>query len=203
MAHLSASYHLIKGNYFIHRLMIGVLALGLLGAGVGYYQKRSHYRFTTVTEGEVYQSGAMPKEALRDKVIQYGIRAVIDLRRPRNNVDEEHAVLTQLGVKHFNLPSQQIPKDEVVKKFLEIMDHPEYRPVLIHCEHGIGRAVLFTAIYRMEYEGWSNEQARRAAYLQSTFGSSFKPNEEKAKFIHEYVPRWRLQKKSSSSTDSP
>ena len=182
---------LIKGNYLVSRLMIVVLLIGALGAGAGYYKRVSTYRFTTITEGQVYQSGAMPLEALKEKVKHYGIRAVIDFRSPRGNVDEENAFLTQLDVKHFNLPSGQIPENEVVESFLEIMDHPEYRPILLHCKHGIGRAVLFSAIYRMEYESWINEHARRKAYWQSTLSSSFKPNEEKGIFIRDYLPRQR------------
>ena len=184
------------------RLMIGVLFVGALGAGVGYYQKRSSYRFTTITEGQVYQSGAMPPEVLKNKVQQYGIQTVIDFRRPDGKVDAERAALSQLGIKHFNLYSGQIPEDEVVDIFLEIMDHHEYRPILIHCKHGIGRAVLFTAIYRMEYEGWSNELARRKAYWQSTLGSSFRLNEKKGKFICDYIPRRLLTTQLSSRATS-
>ena len=195
--------HLIKENYLMSHLMIGVLLIGALGAGAGYYQKRSSYRFTTITKGQVYQSGAMPPEVLKDKIQQYGIQTVIDFRRPGDKVNAEHAALTQLGVKYFNLSSGQIPEDEVVDAFLEIMDHHEYQPVLIHCKHGIGRAVLFSAIYRIEYEGWSNELARRKAYWQSTLGSSFKPNEEKGIFIRDYIPRRLLLTQLSSNVAYP
>ena len=202
MVNMSAMQQLIKGNYLVSQLMIGVLLIGALGAGAGYYQKRSSYRFTTITEGQVYQSGAMPPEVLKNKVQQYGIQTVIDFRRPGDKVDAERAALTQLGIKHFNLYSGQIPKDKVVDAFLEIMDHHEYRPVLIHCKHGIGRAVLFSAIYRMEYEGWLNELARRKAYWQSNLGSSFKLNEKKGEFIRDYIPRGLLTTQLSSSATS-
>ena len=198
MANMSATQQLIQGNYFTSRLLVGVLLVGVLGVGTGYYKRVSTYRFTTITEGQVYQSGAMPPEILRDKVGQHGIRTVVDLRRPRDNVDEEHAVLTQLGVKHFSLPSSQVPEDEVVDAFLEIMDNREYRPVLIHCKHGIGRAVLFAAIYRMEYEGWSNEHARSVAYWQSAFGS-FNPSSGKGAFILNYMPRHLVTKLNFST----
>jgi len=202
MVNMSALQQLIKGNYLVSRLMIGVLIIGALGAGAGYYQRLSSYRFTTITEGQVYQSAAMPPEALNNKVRQYGIKTVIDFRRPSDKVDVEHSVLTQLGIRHFNLSSGQIPEDEVADEFLKIMDNREYRPVLIHCKHGIGRAVLFSAIYRMEYEGWSNENARRKAYWQSGFGG-FKSTEKKGKFIRDYIPRRLLTTQLSYNAAYP
>ena len=172
-------------------LLIGVLLLGILFAGAGYgYWAILNYHFSTVTEGQVYRSGAIPPEKLLSIVRRYGIRAVIDLRDPGEEVNEERAALAELGVKHLHLPSEQIPKDETIDAFLEIMDHPEYQPVLIHCEHGEGRAVLFAAIYRMEYEGWSNERARRASRLLPWFGS-FSSKGSKGIFILNYVRRRR------------
>ena len=176
----------------MNRLMIGILLLGVLGFGARYgHRSVVSHRFATVTDGQVYQSGAMPPEALKNKVLGHEIRAVIDLRRPGNEVDAERAVLRKLGVKHFHLPSEQVPDNEVVDAFLKIMDHREYRPVLIHCNHGRGRAVLFAAVYRMEYEGWSNERAQHVAYLQSGLGN-FESDSRKGTFILNYVPRRRL-----------
>ncbi len=174
-------------------LLVGIL---IVGADYGHWAVLN-YHFSTVTEGQVYRSGAMPPEKLQSIVRRYGIRAVIDLRDPGEEVNEERAALTQLGVKHLHLPSEQIPKDETIDAFLEIMDHPEYRPVLIHCKHGEGRAVLFAAIYRMEYEGWSNERARRASRLLPWFGS-FSSTRRKGIFILNYVRRRRASKPASN-----
>ncbi|MFQ5842068.1 MAG: tyrosine-protein phosphatase [Thermodesulfobacteriota bacterium] len=171
--------------------LIGVLLLGILSVVASYrYWAVLRYHFSTVTEGQVYRSGAMPPEMLQTIVRRYGIRAVVDLRDPGEEVDAEHAALARVGVKHLHVPSDQVPGDETVRAFLEIMDHREYRPVLIHCKHGTGRAVLFAAIYRMEYEGWSNERARRASRLLPFFGS-FSSKRRKGLFIHDYVPRLR------------
>ncbi len=170
-------------------LLIGVLLVGVLGAGAVYgYWVLFDYRFSTVTEGQVYRSGAMPPEKLLVKVRRYGIRAVIDLRRPGAEVDAERVALAQVGVKHFHVPSDQVPNDETIDAFLEILGDCEYRPVLIHCKHGEGRAVLFAAIYRMEYEAWSNERARRASRLLSSI-SSFSSKSRKGVFIHDYGRR--------------
>lgn len=179
-------------------LLIGALVLGILIAAAHYgYWAVLHYHFSAVTEGQVYRSGAMPPEMLQSIVRRYGIRAVIDLRDPGEEVNAEHAALARMGVKHLHLPSEQIPKDETIDAFLEIMDHPEYRPVLIHCKHGEGRAVLFAAIYGMEYKGWSNEHARRASRLLPWFGS-FSSTRRKGIFILNYVRRRRASKPASN-----
>jgi protein tyrosine/serine phosphatase len=190
-----------KGTKRSHAWRFALLSIVVLlfaavcgGAVYGYWTVFEH-RFSTVSEGQVYRSGGMPPEQLVNKVRQYGIRAVIDLRRDSSEMEEmskERSILARLGVRHFHLPSQQIPTDETVDRFLEIMGHPEYRPVLIHCTHGEGRAVLFAAIYGMEFEGWSNERARSASRFLS-FRGSFSPKSKKGIFIRNYIPRWRRE----------
>ncbi len=173
-------------------LLTGVLGIGLLVAAAAYgYWVFVEHRFLTVSEGQVYRSGAIPLETLQKKIKRYGIRTVIDFRKSREKVDAEHKALTQMGVKHFSVPSEQVPAAETVKAFLEIMDNRENRPVLIHCHHGKGRAVLFAGIYRIEYEGWSNEDARRASRL-ILFKSGFSSSSRKGMFLLNYIPRSRL-----------
>ena len=169
-------------------LLTGALLIAVLifAAGYSYWSVFDH-RFLAVTDGKVYRSGAMPIEALENKVREYGIKAVIDLRTPGDAVDAEHTAMEQLGVNHFSLPAEQAPAETTVKSFLQIMKNHEHYPVLIHCEHGEGRAVLFSAIYRIEFENWSNERARRASRL-ILYKSSFSLDRRKGIFLHNYVP---------------
>jgi protein tyrosine phosphatase len=37
------------------------------------------------------------------------------------------------------------------------MDNSDNYPVLIHCYHGTGRAEMYSALYRIEYEKFTNE----------------------------------------------
>jgi protein tyrosine/serine phosphatase len=171
----------------ISALVVGVL---IAAAGYGYWVYVDH-RFWTVTDSQVYRSGAMPVETLQNKIKRYGIQTVIDFRKTHDEVDTEHRALTQMGVKHFSVPTGQVPTGKTVKAFLEIMDDRKNRPVLIHCQHGTGRVVLFSAIYRIEYEGWSNEDARRASRLM-LYKSGFSLDSRKGKFLRHYVPRSRL-----------
>jgi protein tyrosine phosphatase (PTP) superfamily phosphohydrolase (DUF442 family) len=145
------------------------------------------HRFAAVTPGQIYRSGAMPPEQLLEKVEENGIRAVIDLRTHGEDEAERDALAT-LGVKYFNLPSSQAPSSAVVDAFLEFAAQSENRPLLVHCQHGVGRAVLFSALYRIEFEGWPNELARSSAYWGSGLGN-FRPDSKKGRFLLDHLRR--------------
>ncbi|MGH8642279.1 MAG: dual specificity protein phosphatase family protein [Burkholderiales bacterium] len=160
---------------------------GLLG-GLWWSQGKGGVR--TITQGRVYQSGVLSAEDLRRVVRQQGIRSVIDLRQPLEEVQPEIAVLSALGVKHIHIPSAQVTEDAAVKRFVEVMSDPATYPVLIHCQHGIGRSVLFSAIYRVEFEGWDREQARQASLRpirRIVPGGTFAVNGPKGSYLLGYM----------------
>jgi protein tyrosine phosphatase (PTP) superfamily phosphohydrolase (DUF442 family) len=151
-------------------------------------------RVRTITEGRVYQSGALEEGDLRETVQRLGIRTVIDLRQPWEGVGTEGTQLSALGIEHIHIPSGQLPEDATVNRFLEVMSDPATYPVLIHCHHGIGRSVLFSAIYRIEFEGWDGEQARKASRLllhlrRFVPGGSFAIGGPKGAYLLRYAAR--------------
>jgi hypothetical protein len=81
-----------------------------------------------------------------------------------------------------------VPKGGTVEAYLELMDDPAVYPVLVHCKHGAGRSVLFSALYRIEYEGWSPAEALDATTPVRRFGG-FADDEKKGRFLKSYVPR--------------
>ena len=72
-----------------------------------------------------------------------------------------------------------------VENIFSYWNDPENLPVLIHCYHGQGRAVLFSALYRIEFEGWDPDRARRATRLVLE-GSSFDDNAGKGRYLIDY-----------------
>jgi len=89
-----------------------------------------------------------------------------------------------------------VPAEVNVRKFLEIMDDPNNYPVLIHCFAGSHRTGAYCAIYRMEYEHWSNEDAmdemRAAGYL------SIYDDWDILGYLERYRPRWKARADGTS-----
>ncbi|MFZ5766876.1 MAG: fused DSP-PTPase phosphatase/NAD kinase-like protein [Thermodesulfobacteriota bacterium] len=171
-------------------LVIILLICLTIALSWGYWATSGH-RFTTITPDRVYQSAVIPAEDLPATVRDKKLKAVIDLRTNESTdfpPQEEGRLLEKLGVRYYHLPSKQVPEEETVAAFLKIAADPDNYPMLIHCHHGEGRSVLFAAIYRIEFEGWNNEKARKATRLLH-FRGTFGPDGEKGAFLRAYAPR--------------
>lgn len=179
----------VVGDLFDSVLFGLLVPFAVLGpAAARWYWSKVTCRFFTVAEGRLYRSGAMRSDRLVRKVRKHGIRAVIDLRSARPDVEREKAALAEIGVKHFHLPSKQLPRPETVDAVLALLDRPENQPALIHCNHGVRRAAQFEAIYRIEYQSWPNERALSLLRRRSAF-MSFRSGSRGTRFLRQYVPR--------------
>ncbi|SDX10936.1 dual specificity protein phosphatase family protein [Aequorivita viscosa] len=181
-------------------LLIAFAAIVLIAVGKYVYDTNINHNFKPVTEGKVYKSGVIPPDELPGYIEEYNIKSVIDLRFPGtddlvNNPEIPEELLAEKrvieglpGVNYYNIGSEQIPEDETVDRFLEVMDDSLNYPVLIHCHHGEGRAVLFSAIYRMEYEDMDNEEARKNSRFIVKFGN-FDNGTKKGEYVKSYERR--------------
>ncbi|WP_395060737.1 dual specificity protein phosphatase family protein [Flavobacterium sp.] len=164
------------------------------------YDMNINHNFETITEGKVYKSGVIPPDEIESYVKKYNIKSIVDLRFPGtadlvNNPEipteltaEKDAVAKIKGVNYFNNGSDQVPTQENVNSFLKIMDNKANYPVLIHCYHGVGRAEMYSAIYRMEYENFTNEEARKNVRALIKF-SSFDDGKPKGEYLMHYKSR--------------
>ena len=107
---------------------------------------------------------------------------------PKELVAEKAAAAKIEGLNYFNIGSDQVPKPHNLEAFFKVMDNPANYPVLIHCFHGVGRAEMYSAIYRIEYENWDRDEARTETRLLTKF-SSFDLGKPKGDFLHNYVSR--------------
>lgn len=181
-----------------------VLVIAILGATGKYvYDRHINHNFMTISEGKVYKSGVIPPDEIKDYVEKYHIKSIVDLRFPgtadlENNPEipaeltaEKEAVAKIPGVTYFNNGSDQVPQQKNLDLFFKIMDNKANYPVLIHCYHGIGRAQMYSALYRIEYEGWSNEDARSETAFPVMF-SSFADGTPKGDYLMHYKSRKQL-----------
>jgi protein tyrosine/serine phosphatase len=177
-----------------------VFMLLLIGGGKYVYDMHINHNFETITEGKVYKSGVIPPDEIADYVKKYNIKSIVDLRFPGTGDDvnnpeipaeltaEKEAVAKISGVNYFNNGSDQVPKQHNLVAFFKIMDNPDNYPVLIHCYHGVGRAEMYSAIYRIEYENMDRDKARTSTRFLTKW-SSFDLGKPKGDFLHNYKRR--------------
>jgi protein tyrosine/serine phosphatase len=181
---------------------IGILILLVVLAGVGkyVYDMNINHNFETITEGKVYKSGVIPPDEIEEYVKKYNIKSIVDLRMPGTNdlvlnpekpgelQQEREAVAKIKGVNYFSNPSDQVPTQDKVDSFLKVMDNPANYPVLIHCYHGTGRAEMYSALYRIEYENMNRDEARNNTRFLTKW-SSFDLGKPKGDYLHNYESR--------------
>ena len=200
----------VSRRKFPRWLLITLMAIfipGLLITGGMLYWKYVLHYFATVTPHVMYKSSAMDANQLADVVASNQIKTVIDLRSLDHEIDpnfctpeqlhDAKAALDKVGANFINLPTGQIPTQQTVDSFLAIMAKPENLPVMIHCHHGVGRTELFVALYRIEFEGYSNDDARRGARLVPAY-SSFAVTKPKGAWLMAYQPQHRPLKNEST-----
>ena len=188
-----------------NKKIIGFLILVIVFIFVGkyVYDMNINHNFETITEGKVYKSGVIPPDELESYVKKYQIKSIVDLRFPGtmdlvNNPEipaelsaEKEAIAKIKGVNYFNNGSDQVPKQENLDRFFKIMDNKANYPILIHCYHGIGRAEMYSALYRIEYENFSNEEARKGVRTLIKW-SSFDDGTPKGEYLKAYKSRKEL-----------
>jgi predicted protein tyrosine phosphatase len=180
-----------------------ILAIVFVLVGKYVYDMNINHNFETITEGKVYKSGVIPPDEIADYVKKYNIKSIVDLRFPGtndlvNNPEipaelnaEKDAIAKIKGVNYFNNGSDQVPNQHNLDTFFKIMDNKDNYPVLIHCYHGVGRAEMYSAIYRIEYENFTNEAARMGTRSLVKF-SSFDEGKPKGEYLKAYKSRKEL-----------
>ena len=194
------------------RILAIVLPLSLLVVGLWYaWYNNYNFRFEEISQDKVYKSALIAPDRLEEFLIANNIKTVIDLLDPgvqdrlnpaqQEDINREDAAINAINkkhgthIRHVNIPSGQVPTKKTLTEFFEVLDNNSSYPVLIHCYHGMGRAVIYSALYRIEYENWSNEDARMKARLlplmvdSPLHHSSFAKGREKGDFLIGYVPR--------------
>lgn len=155
-------------------------AVGILGLGAAAAVPLLHAsgwidcprNFHVVEEGVLYRSGQLTPAAFGAALDKYHIRTVVTLRSVRDLSKPypdnwEYRVCEARGLRHVRIVPRRwdrdstgkIPAADVVSEFLAVMDDPASRPVLVHCFAGSHRTGAMCAIFRMEYQGWTPDEA--------------------------------------------
>ena len=182
------------------KIIIAVIIIAAIFGGKYYYDMNLNHNFETITEGKVYKSGVIPPEELPEYIKKHNIKSVVDLRFPGtadeiNNPEipeeltaEKEVIAKMKGINYFNNGSDQVPNQHNLDVFFKIMDNPDNYPVLIHCYHGVGRAEMYSALYKIEYEGMDPNKARQDTRFLTKW-SSFDIGKPKGDYLFNYKPR--------------
>lgn len=194
--------------------VLGLLIAALIAAAPlswGAYRRANYRNFRVVRAGVLYRSGQLSRSAMEQVIDEQGIQTVISLRYADKPGDDppdaaEEKYCRDRGLYYFrirpkvwasDIADRPPPAEEGVKRFLAILDDPKFHPVLIHCFAGTHRTGAHCAIFRMEYDHWTNEQAM--AELRAVGYRTLDTDADVFEYLQAYRPRWR---KADSSEES-
>lgn len=105
----------------------------------------------------LYRS-ARPREGGLETARALGIRTVVNLRPGDDGKQHPGGA----GLESVRIPvNTGSPSYDAARRFFAVVDDPEKAPVLLHCYHGADRTGAFTALYRINRQGWSEDEAIR------------------------------------------
>ena len=194
------------------KILSGLLVTLFLGVAYYVWYVHFNFRFAEVSEPQhtekVYQSALIAPDKIGKFIKKAKIKTVIDFLdasvqnklnpASQKNIDAEDKAIANYNqknntaVQHINIPSGQVPSKKALTEFFKVMDNKENYPVLVHCYHGTGRTEVYASLYRIEYEKWKNEAARKKTRVVVEglgYTSSFGKGREKGDFLINYKPR--------------
>ncbi|QVL34664.1 tyrosine-protein phosphatase [Telmatocola sphagniphila] len=186
------------------RVLLSLLLVAVIIGGPFAYASHNLKQirnFRVLVPGKVYRSGQASLERTKKTIEELGIKSVISLRDARPGAstaqyDAEENLVRSMGLNYLKLTprawgrenGQEPEVQPNVDQFLKLLDNPKNYPIWIHCFAGTHRTGAYCAIYRMEYEHWSNEKAM--AELKE-LGYINLDNENIHDYLDGYKPRWK------------
>ena len=160
-------------------LLGGVIVSTVLAAGFGLYAVFWRYhlkRLQTVREGALYRCAQPTEFGLRHLVDDLGVRTVVSLQlfdyRLYHGIFDpagpsgvkEAEYVEGLGARMVQWPMGEEaywpwPTPWQFEAFFKLFDDPANLPVAIHCMGGRHRTGTVAAMYRIEYDRWSADDA--------------------------------------------
>jgi uncharacterized protein (TIGR01244 family) len=134
-----------------------------------------------------YYRGEQPKDGDYAVLAAVGIQTVIDLQADGDN-DHEAQLVEAAGMTFYRIPMtpRVAPTPDQIAQFMTIVTDAARQPVYVHCAGGKHRTGVMTAVYRLEHDGWTADQAyqemKRYKFGWSIWHPEFKD------FVYRYRP---------------
>ncbi|HEX4609188.1 MAG TPA: tyrosine-protein phosphatase [Urbifossiella sp.] len=184
-------------------LVVGLAAL-LIAGPLAYSMSRQYHRrnFRVVEDGVLYRSGQLSPDGLAGVMQDYRIKTLVTLRttrKPELGYPDawEADVCKAHDIKHIRITPKvwgpdedgEIPAEENVRRFLDVVNDPANHPVLVHCMAGIHRTGTLVAVFRMERQHWPVDRA-----IDEMEFCGFKPevmHEHIRHYLTTFRPSWQ------------
>lgn len=175
-------------------LSVVLIAIAIPGVPLAYasHHQTTWRHFHVVVDDRLYRSGQLPPDALDRLIRERRIRTVVCLRSLAREGDlvlenAEELWCSARGIRYVRLnpaPWGSAMGEANVRTFLRTVRDPNAGPVLVHCFAGLHRTGVYCAIYRMEVQGWSPQDAIaemfRLGYVQT--------DPDAMRYLRAYVP---------------
>ncbi len=155
---------------FLPPIFAILLAFFMVAIPSLYYRSYSiaFRNFRVVEPGVLYRGGQMTVPRLERVVATHGIRTIVCLRGETDAVDKDEEAWAKAN--HLNfvrmapLPwvadaNGVIPAEVNARTFQNVMKDPKNHPVLVHCFAGVHRTGIMCAIFRIDFQGWTTNEA--------------------------------------------
>ena len=131
-----------------------------------------------------FYRGAQPDGSDYADLAALGVTTVIDLQRDGD--PQEKSLVERAGMTFYRIPmtTHEVPTSDQIAQFMRLVRDSGGQPVYVHCAGGRHRTGVMTAVYRMEHNGWTPNQAF-AEMKRYKFGLDFLHSEFK-EFVHGY-----------------
>lgn len=189
-----------------------VLALIIVPIVYAVHEGRQMKNFRVVREGVLYRSGQLSRQGLERVIHDYGIRTVVTLRDahapgqpPPDQAEQRFCEKNDINYvrippRSWDAPDTAAPAEEGLRTFRAVMSDPNNYPVLVHCFAGIHRTGAFCAVYRMEFEHWSNERA--LAEMKACGYANLDNEWDILDYLESYRPSWKMRAEGKSAGES-
>jgi protein tyrosine phosphatase (PTP) superfamily phosphohydrolase (DUF442 family) len=119
----------------------------------------SVFNFDVVAPG-IYRSGLIFEDAI-PSLKTLGIRTVVNMHHDKKYAERERAFLNAHDIDYQWIPwrGTDYPQDKIVEHVHSLMNHPQARPILIHCQRGAERTGTVIAAWRIGSENWTAQDA--------------------------------------------
>ena len=161
-----------------------VVTLAFGGLAVGAEQPQALNNFQQVSDSLC--RGAQPSADGFRELARLGVHTVLDLRGAGGRSSNEARLVHSLGMEYVNIPLDgfKAPTADEVSKIFAVLNDQNAGKVFVHCRRGADRTGTVLALYRIQHDHWTNQQALLEAKTMKMAAAEW----QMQKFVRDYKP---------------